>query len=137
MIATRVAIIATDRKMRRETPAASYSQFDATVSKFDRWGRSGFRLSEVRCSERNAVVVGGPRFFSRGDGGGHVTANRLNSSHFDDRVTLENCVAPLGCPGELRPAKAIAKIPIARIEPSTAFVLSHPLNFSCSSGDIL
>jgi hypothetical protein len=37
MIATRVAIIATDRKMRRETPAASYSQFDATVSKFDRF----------------------------------------------------------------------------------------------------
>lgn len=85
----------------------------------------------------DAVVVGGPRFFSREDGGGHVTANRLNSSHFDDRVTLENCVAPLGCPGELRPAKAIAKIPIARIEPSTPFVLSHPLNFSCSSGDIL
>jgi hypothetical protein len=79
----------------------------------------------------DAVVV----IFFRGDGG---AANRLNSSHFDDRVTLENSIVPLGCPGELRPAKAIAKIPIARIEPSMAFVLSHlSLNFSCSSGDIL
>jgi hypothetical protein len=80
----------------------------------------------------------GPDFFRGGMAGGHITANRLNSSHFDDRVTLENSIVPLGCPGELRPAKAIAKIPIARIEPSMAFVLSHlSFNFSCSSGDIL
>jgi hypothetical protein len=44
--------------------------------------------------------------------------------HFDDRCTAEISVAPLG-PGEKRPAKAIANIAIARIEPKTAFALSH------------
>jgi hypothetical protein len=46
------------------------------------------------------------------------------SAHFDDTLILEISVAPLG-PGEKRPAKAIANIAIARIEPKTAFALSH------------
>ena len=39
-------------------------------------------------------------------------------------------VTPSGRPAELRPATAIAKIPIATIEPRTVFALSHPL-YSC------
>jgi hypothetical protein len=48
-------------------------------------------------------------------------------THFD-AVTLKRTVAPSGLPAELRPAKAIANIPIAKIEPRTAFALSHPSN---------
>jgi hypothetical protein len=47
----------------------------------------------------------------------------------DNTSTLdETSVAPLGGPAELRLAKAIANIAIARIEPRTAFVLSHLSN---------
>jgi hypothetical protein len=48
-------------------------------------------------------------------------------THFD-AVTLKGTVAPSGLPAELRPAKAIANIPIAKIDPRTAFALSHPSN---------
>jgi hypothetical protein len=44
--------------------------------------------------------------------------------HFDDRCTAEISVARLGT-GEKRPTKAIAKIANTRIEPRTAFALSH------------
>src|SRR6185436_17003970 len=47
--------------------------------------------------------------------------------HFD-AVTLENSVAASGGPAELRPARAIATIPIARIEPRRVFALTHPSN---------
>jgi len=39
-------------------------------------------------------------------------------------------------PAEFEPAKAIAIIPMASIEPRIAFVLSHLLNSRCSFGDI-
>src|SRR2546426_12134382 len=45
-------------------------------------------------------------------------------AHFD-AVTIESSVAPSGRPSELRPAKAIASIPIANIELRTAFALSQ------------
>jgi hypothetical protein len=51
---------------------------------------------------------------------------RGERTHFD-AVTVESS-APSGRPAELRPAKAIANIPIAKIEPRTAFALSHPSN---------
>jgi hypothetical protein len=51
----------------------------------------------------------------------------MGRTHFD-AVTLKGTVAPSGLPAELRPAKAIANIPIAKIEPRTAFALSHPSN---------
>jgi hypothetical protein len=50
-------------------------------------------------------------------------------SHFNE-VTLESSVAPSGRAAGLRPPKAIASIPIAKIEPMTAFALSH-LSSSC------
>jgi hypothetical protein len=52
----------------------------------------------------------------------HVGA--YGRSHFNE-VTLESSVAPSGRAAGLRPPKAIASIPIAKIEPRTAFALSH------------
>ena len=51
----------------------------------------------------------------------------LAGTHFG-AVTLENSVAVLG-PRELRPATAMASIPIARIKPKTVSALTHRSNF--------
>jgi hypothetical protein len=48
-------------------------------------------------------------------------------SHFNE-VTLESSVAPSDRAARLRPATAIATIPIAKSEPRTAFALSHLSN---------
>jgi len=60
------------------------------------------------------------------------------TTHFD-AVTLKGTVAASELPAELRPAKAIANIPIAKIEPRTAFALSHlsnPCGFLVSEMEI-
>src|SRR3954469_10943806 len=51
----------------------------------------------------------------------------LAGTHFG-AVTLENSVAVLG-PPELRPATAMASIPIARTKPKTVSALTHRSNF--------
>src|SRR5215813_8660290 len=58
-----------------------------------------------------------------------VLLRRGGRSHFNE-VSLESSIAPSGRPAGLRPAKAIASIPIAKSEPRTAFALSH-LSNSC------
>jgi hypothetical protein len=63
-----------------------------------------------------------------GSGAG-VLLRRGGRSHFNE-VTLDSSSAPSDCAAGLRPAKAIASIPMAKSEPMTAFALSQ-LSNSC------
>jgi hypothetical protein len=58
------------------------------------------------------------------------------ATHFDVATSVLAAIAASDRPAELEPAKAIASIPMARIEPRIAFVSSHLLNSRCSFGDI-
>src|SRR5215510_1804850 len=68
----------------------------------------------MRSSPQTALLCAGS--LPRHGGRPHLNAVALETTS----------VAPSCCPAELRPAKAIASIPIATIEPTTAFALSHP-----------
>ena len=56
--------------------------------------------------------------------------------HLDATTFVLAAIATSDRPAEFEPAKAIAIIPMARIEPRIAFVLSHLSNSRCSFGDI-
>ena len=58
------------------------------------------------------------------------------ATHLDVATFVIAAIAMSVCPAELEPAKAIAIIPMASIEPRIAFVSSYLLNSRCSFGDI-
>ena len=69
------------------------------------------------------------------------SSNSLDRTHRNVVATLAtfglSAMAASGRPEELEPAKAMASIPIARIEPRIVFALSHLLNSRSSFGVIL
>src|SRR3954468_22652871 len=66
----------------------------------------------------------------------NIQLQQVIGSHLDVATFVIAAIAVSDRPAELEPAKAIASIPMARIEPRIAFVLSHLLNSRCSFGDI-
>ena len=69
------------------------------------------------------------------------SSDSLDRTHRNVGATLAtfglSAMAASGRPEELEPAKAIASIPIARIEPRIVLALSHLLNSRSSFGVIL